>query len=615
MMTYQVRRTRVALRSANGRYMCAEGGGGGDVNVTRKERGIWETFELVELPKANAIGLITHDGHYVCAEGGGGGSVVANRDSIRAWETFDLIRLAEGPKSKIALRAHAGQYLCAEGGGGGKLTATRAAPLEWETFELVTIGDTVVVQLGTARPARGLRKALSESKTDEVGAYLCTTTTQDYDYTPRAADRFVGASVMSDILWPGSILDASSIPTGEYSPIIAERAPLTLSHTIPGVPTRITLTRPCLDEFREVLASLVESMGSEERSGSREYFEELVSSETQLSVALGGHYKKGTLEVSTNFDFAARSTKSKLLVLVTHVYFTIDVPPTQPARDFFTDRQRQIGENEVYIATVTYGQRLTFVMESAEEGAELMAAARVATDKGGGHVDLKYRKLLKDSKILLWEEGGTGGGALPIMTGADGIREYINKGENFKAGVQVAPLFYKMRLVRDPHPINYLSLTTSVNVRKCVRVTGTFRVTDGSIRRRGGAGREYFGTLEAQAFDSEGRLNEGDAGKKAVWRLSADNHVSLEKDKWTQTGCARQLFTWSKNLDEVKQTAYIEFSGTVYEWDKRSGHEELKSSATRIYLDKVFPQTVSMTFKGRRAAPLEFSCTVEALSE
>lgn len=614
-MTYQVRRTRVAIRSANGRYMCAEGGGGGEVNVTRKERGIWETFELVELPKANKIGLITHDGHYVCAEGGGGGSVVANRDFLRTWETFDLMRLADGPESKVALRAHAGQYLCAEGGGGGKLTATRAAPLGWETFELVTLGETVVVQLGTAQPARGLRKALSGSETDEVGAYLCTTTTQDYDYTPRAADRFVGSSVMSGILWPGSILDAASIPTGEYSPIIAERAPLTLSHTIPGVPPSITLARPCLNEFREVLSRLIDRMDSKGKPASREYFEELVSSETQLSVALGGHYKKGKLEVSTKFDFSAKSTKSKLLVLVTHVYFTIDVLPTQPAKDFFTDRQRQIGENEVFIGTVTYGQRLTFVMESAEEGAELMAAARVATGKGGGQIDLKYSRLLKDAKILLWEEGGTGGAALPIMSGADGIREYISKGDTFKSGVTVAPLFYMMRQVADPHPITYLSLTTSVKVRKCFRVTGTFRVTNGSIRRRAGTGREYYGSIEAQAFDSEGERNEGDSGKKAVWRLSADDYVSLEKDKWTEAGCARQLFTWSKNLNEVKQTAYIEFSGTVYEWDKRSGDEVLKSPATRVYLDKGFPQTVTMTFQGRRAAPLEFQCTVEALSE
>ena len=39
----------IALRTANGHVICAEGGGGNEVNATRETIGKWETF-LVEKP-------------------------------------------------------------------------------------------------------------------------------------------------------------------------------------------------------------------------------------------------------------------------------------------------------------------------------------------------------------------------------------------------------------------------------------------------------------------------------------------------------------------------------------------------------------------------------------
>jgi hypothetical protein len=38
--------TRIALRTDNGHYLCAEGGGGGEVNATRESAGGWETFTI-----------------------------------------------------------------------------------------------------------------------------------------------------------------------------------------------------------------------------------------------------------------------------------------------------------------------------------------------------------------------------------------------------------------------------------------------------------------------------------------------------------------------------------------------------------------------------------------
>lgn len=42
----QVNGAKVAFRTGNGKYLCAEGGGGGEVNATRDAAGGWETFTL-----------------------------------------------------------------------------------------------------------------------------------------------------------------------------------------------------------------------------------------------------------------------------------------------------------------------------------------------------------------------------------------------------------------------------------------------------------------------------------------------------------------------------------------------------------------------------------------
>src|SRR6266516_7213366 len=87
--------TQVHFRTSSGDYLCAEGGGGGEVNATRTAAGGWETFTLDgvaggAVDGCEAVHLRTFDGHYVCAEGGGGGEVNATRTAAGGWETFTL---------------------------------------------------------------------------------------------------------------------------------------------------------------------------------------------------------------------------------------------------------------------------------------------------------------------------------------------------------------------------------------------------------------------------------------------------------------------------------------------------------------------------------------------
>jgi hypothetical protein len=58
----------------------------------QEARAALETVAQAGLHYGSAIGLRTTSGHLVCAEGGGGGEVNATRTGLAAWETFHLER-------------------------------------------------------------------------------------------------------------------------------------------------------------------------------------------------------------------------------------------------------------------------------------------------------------------------------------------------------------------------------------------------------------------------------------------------------------------------------------------------------------------------------------------
>lgn len=94
-----------ALRAANGRLVCAEQGGGGALVANRGEFGPWESFVVRRLKAATPSPLTAlasgdtiawrtaGSGRFVCAEGGGGRELQANRGRVGPWESFTLLRL------------------------------------------------------------------------------------------------------------------------------------------------------------------------------------------------------------------------------------------------------------------------------------------------------------------------------------------------------------------------------------------------------------------------------------------------------------------------------------------------------------------------------------------
>jgi len=122
-------RTIATFSAANGEFVVAEGGGGGVVNANRVDAGPWETFQLDPLDDAIIDGarvrIRASNDQYLVAQNHGGGWLHADSNKAGTWETFTLRRIAGpgplAPGDAMAIETDNGHYVVAQGGGGGEI--------------------------------------------------------------------------------------------------------------------------------------------------------------------------------------------------------------------------------------------------------------------------------------------------------------------------------------------------------------------------------------------------------------------------------------------------------------------------------------------------------------
>jgi Fascin domain len=128
-------RTRVTLKSANGKFLSAENGGGGVIGANRTSAYQWEHFDILYLPDGK-VALESANGNYVSAENGGRSSVNANRSAIREWEKYTMLKVG---LNKVAFKTHTGFYLRAGNGGDRVIDAQGETVSSWVIFEISSL--------------------------------------------------------------------------------------------------------------------------------------------------------------------------------------------------------------------------------------------------------------------------------------------------------------------------------------------------------------------------------------------------------------------------------------------------------------------------------------------
>ncbi|WP_281559634.1 endonuclease/exonuclease/phosphatase family protein [Thalassomonas sp. RHCl1] len=134
----------IALISDSGKYLVAEGNGGGTVNADRNNQGAWESFKLnLEQAKyfegciqsGDLISISTSEGYYFSAQSNG--DLDADRTNLGSWEQFTLINHDDNSgclenNDKISFRSAHGKYLVGENDGDAHANRSDIGP--WEIF-------------------------------------------------------------------------------------------------------------------------------------------------------------------------------------------------------------------------------------------------------------------------------------------------------------------------------------------------------------------------------------------------------------------------------------------------------------------------------------------------
>lgn len=128
----------MSLKGSNGLYVTAEYGGGIDprrssliaLYCNRQEIGGYEKFDLIS-NSDGSISLKTFNGNYITAEGGGGSYLRTDAAEIGAWEKFYLY---EGNSFLCSDKTH---FLTVEVLWDQRIVANRTQRGSWEVFEII----------------------------------------------------------------------------------------------------------------------------------------------------------------------------------------------------------------------------------------------------------------------------------------------------------------------------------------------------------------------------------------------------------------------------------------------------------------------------------------------
>ncbi|MGK7393269.1 MAG: thiol-activated cytolysin family protein [Candidatus Cyclobacteriaceae bacterium M3_2C_046] len=285
-------------------------------------------------------------------------------------------------------------------------------------------------------------------------------------------DQMLALDPTTDVIFPGALLQGSSIPTGEYIPIVSDRAPITLSASltnINGSPV-VTVTDPSLSTVREGVKSILDQEITGSTAAKLNFEISQVYSEQHLSVALGANYRSAGQDVSSSFNFAQSAYKNKFVIKYLQIYYTIDVDPPKEPSDFFnsmTVLEELNGTLPVYVSSVFYGRMVLYTVESNYEFTEINAAFSASFTSGGGTIDANYSEIISNSTIKALVIGGSGKDAAKSIDGPGEVYDYIANGGEYSKDSPGAPISYKLRFLTKGTPVARVVMATEYNIRQC----------------------------------------------------------------------------------------------------------------------------------------------------
>lgn len=411
----------------------------------------------------------------------------------------------------------------------------------------------------------------------------------------------------NDVIYPGSLLDGNSVVTGEYIPILAERASMTISTNMDNLigDKSVVIDKPALSTVREGVSKLIQK-GVDGNSASLmnfEYFD--VTSESNLNTALGfssnasakilGGMVDINTKLKTSLNYNSTTKKNKFIFRFIQSYYTIDVDKPATPRQFFAPSvtTAQLAASmpsysaPVYVAGVNYGRMVYVCIQSdysfqeikSEWAMNVEAQFSVKVVKVKAETEItaainKSSKLTQSSLSAVIIGGSAGGAAGLVAADIPAISKLIMDGANWGKNNPGMPISYKLSKLSNNATFSVVNYNEFM-VRTCRKTSGSVNVV--YFRALEGTDQSVYGKIYA-VFGYEGS---GDVKKILIWNTAKVNSVNVSNSENTPT-----TFTYNDMFEldyNRKDKMYVRIETELADKDP--------------YGDDQYTQNVSNTFR------------------
>ncbi|MCA9836071.1 MAG: thiol-activated cytolysin family protein [Trueperaceae bacterium] len=297
-------------------------------------------------------------------------------------------------------------------------------------------------------------------------------------------------------LYPGALIQGKSfLNDGNYTPISIERAGANFSVsglTFSDGKASFSVPEVSASQVADGMATkLLTANGT---AAAFTYNETQIFSKEHLAAELKVNVDTVSVSAMGQFSFEKDSSKTYYLVTLKQVYYTVNMDaPSAPYAVFkdgeqFDDPFNTIGEgNEpLYIASVSYGRQIYFLMESSESATNISAAFKAAYDGGlaSGEISggLTYEDVMNKTTIHYFVKGGAAADALNVIAPKSGstfnaLKDYIG-GEGsagFSADSPGAPIAATLKYLVDSSVAEDTE-TLNYDDKQCVTKDGNLAI-------------------------------------------------------------------------------------------------------------------------------------------
>ncbi len=371
----------------------------------------------------------------------------------------------------------------------------------------------------------------AECAPEQSGEFVCTYT--KYTETDQF-DEFVAFQPNSATLWPGVVVKGKDAQQGLLTPIGVELSPVTFSLSLENIAESPVgnMEQPSLSAFRDVRNEILAGGITGATPAALDFEVQEVSSESQLSLALGAEVSwPGGPDIAASFEFDSSSHQTKVLVNFTQAYYTVDVDtPKSPSAVFAegttvedVEPWTQGEDPPLYVQSITYGRRVIFSVQTDRSASEVKAALEAsynAVAAGGSlAVSSSHKEVLSESTIRAFVLGGSGDDATGAINGFDGLVSYIQNGGSYSKDSPGAPIAYKLSYLDNT--VTKLAFTTEYAERDCTKNQANLRFDLKSIKHVSGGDPggniEIFGQVVVRYPADGNRVEDCNTGGELAW--------------------------------------------------------------------------------------------------